>query len=68
MSEYLPYDETNFDKNVKLEDILNAPDDSDIGYYIEVNLKHPDNINEKTKNFHLLPKTKQIILMISVII
>ena len=30
MSEPLPYDEIKFDNNVKLEDILNTPDDSDI--------------------------------------
>ena len=33
MSEPLPYDEIKFDKNVKLEDILNTLDDSDIGYF-----------------------------------
>ena len=36
MSQSLPYDEIKFDKNVKLEDILNTPDDSDIGYFVEV--------------------------------
>ena len=44
MSEYLPYDEIEFDRNVELEEILNTPDDSDIGYFIEVNLKYPDKI------------------------
>ena len=39
MSEPLPYDEIKFDNDVKLEDILNTPDDSDIGYLIEVDLK-----------------------------
>ena len=39
MSESLPYDEIKFDDNVNLDDILNAPDDSDIGYLIEVDLK-----------------------------
>ena len=39
MSEYLPYDEFKCDRDVKLEKILNAPDDSDIGYFIEVDLK-----------------------------
>ena len=33
----------------KLEEILNTPDDSDIGYFVEVDLKYPDNIKEKTK-------------------
>ena len=36
MSEPLPYDGIKFDKNVNLDDILNANDDSDIGYFIEV--------------------------------
>ena len=31
MSQPIPYDEIKFDKNVKLEDILNTPDDSDTG-------------------------------------
>ena len=31
MSHPLPYDEINFNNNVKLEGILNTPDDSDIG-------------------------------------
>ena len=30
-----------------LEVILNTPDDSDIGYFIEVHSKHPDNIYKK---------------------
>ena len=47
MSQSLPYDEIKFDTNVKLEDILNTPDDSDIGYFIEVDLNYPDNIKEK---------------------
>ena len=60
MSELLPYDEIKFDKNVNLEDILNTPDDSDIGYSIEVNLKYPDNIIGKTKNFPFAPVKKKI--------
>ena len=60
MSEYLPYDEIKFDKNVKLEDILNTPDDSDSGYFIEVDLTHPDNIKEKTKHFRFAPENKKI--------
>ena len=48
MSEYLPYEEVKFDRNVKLEEFLNTPHDSDIGYFIEVDLKYPDNIKYKT--------------------
>ena len=40
----LPYDEIKIDRDIKLEDIFNTPDDSDIGYFIEVDLKYPINI------------------------
>ena len=60
MSQYLPYDEIKFDNNIKLEDILNTPDDSDIGYFIEVDLTYPDNIKEKTKNFPFASVNKKI--------
>ena len=60
MSQPLPYDENKFDKNVKLEDKLNNPDDGDIGYFIEVDLTYPDNIKEKTKNFPFCPENKFI--------
>ena len=49
-----------FDGNVKLEGILNTPDDSDFGYFIEVNLKYPDNIKEKTKKFPFAPENEKI--------
>ena len=68
MSEPLPYDEFKFDNNVELEDILNTPVDSDIGYFIEVDLTHPNNVKEKTKNFPFTPVNKKIILIILVII
>ena len=59
MSQYLPYDETEFDNNINLEDILNTPDDSDIGYFIEVDLTNPNKIKEKTKNFPFAPMNKK---------
>ena len=68
MSQNLPYDEIKFDNNIKLEDILNTPDDSNTGYSIEVNLMYPDNIKEKTKHFPFAPENKNLILMILVII
>ena len=60
MSEPLPYDEIKFDQNVKLEDLLNTLDDSDIGYFVEADLIYPDNIKEKTKNFPFAPVNKKI--------
>ena len=60
MIQHLPYDEIKFDENVKLEDILNTNDDSDIGYFVEVDLKYPDIIKEKTKTFPFAPENKVI--------
>ena len=60
MSQPLPFDELKFDNNVKLEDVLNTPDDSNIGYFIEVDLSYPINIKEKTKNFPFAPVNKKI--------
>ena len=59
MSEPLPFDEIKCDNNVKVEDILNTPDDSDIGYFIEVDLKYPDNIKEKTNYFPFAPLNRK---------
>ena len=60
MSQPLPYDEIKFDQNIKLEDILNTPDDSDIGYFVQVDLKYPDNIKQKTIYFPFAPENKKI--------
>ena len=61
MSQPLPYDEIKFDKNVILEDIMKTPDDSNIGYFIEVDMTYPDNIKKKTKKFPFAPENKKII-------
>ena len=60
MSQPLPFDEIMFDENVDLEEILNSPYDSDIGYFVEVDLKYPDNIRQKTKFFPFAPVNKKI--------
>ena len=66
MSQMLPYDEIEMwhghpDLYVnKLEEILNTPDDSDFGFFIEVDLKYPDNEKEKTKNFPFCSENKKI--------
>ena len=67
MSESLPYGANNFDRNVEIEDILKTPDDSDIGCFVGVDLKYPDNVKKKQKIFHLILKMKKLVLMISVV-
>ena len=59
MSEYIPYDEIKFDRKVILEDILKAPDYSDNGYFIDIDLKCPDNIKEQTRNLPFAPVNKK---------
>ena len=43
-----------------LEENLNTPDDNEIGYFLEFDLKDPDNIKEKTKKFPFCPENKKI--------
>ena len=57
MSEYLPFDEIKF-VNVSIDEILNTPDDCEIGVFVEVDLKYPDEIEQKTKNFPFYPENK----------
>ena len=62
----LPYDEIEMwhghpDLYVnKLDEILYTPDDSDIGYFVEIGLRYPDDIEEKTKSFPFAPENKVI--------
>ena len=66
MSQFLPYDEIEMwlghpDKYWRwLDIILNTPYDSEIGYFLEVDLKYPDDIKEKTRYFPFSPENKII--------
>ena len=57
MSQHLPYDESEMwhghpDPCMnKLEEILDTPDDSDFGYFVEVDSRYNDIIKAKTKTF-----------------
>ena len=43
-----------------LEEISNTQDDGGIGYFVEVDLRYPDKIEEKTKKFTFCPENKII--------
>ena len=66
MIQFLPYDEIEMwhgdpDKYWNwLDEILNTPDDADIGYFLEIDLKYTDDIKEKTRNFPFCPENKII--------
>ena len=59
MSQLLPYDKIEIWQghpglNMKiLEEILYTPDDSDIGYFVDVDLEYSDKI-KKNKEFSIL--------------
>ena len=44
----------------KLEEVSNTLGGSDIGYFVGVDLRYPDNIKEKTENFPFCPANKVI--------
>ena len=60
ISQFLPNDEIKFEKDICLEEILNTSNDNKIGYFLEVDLKYPDNIKQKTKYFPFCPGNKKI--------
>ena len=61
MSQTLPYNDIKFEtENICLDEILNTPDDNDIGYFLEVDLEYPYSIRQKTKHFPFAPENKTI--------
>ena len=66
MTQMLPYDEIEMWHGYpdlymhKLEEKLITPFDSDSGYFVEVDLRYPDNTKEKTKIFPFCPENKGI--------
>ena len=65
MSQFLPYDEIEMwhgspDKYWNwLDEILNTPDDNEIGYSFEVDLKYPDDIKQKPSIFRFVQRIKK---------
>ena len=55
MSQPLPFDETKFERNACLNEKLNTPENSDIGYFLLVDLIYPYSIRQKTKYFPFCP-------------
>ena len=64
----LLYDEINFERNLCLEVIINTPYDSDIGYFLKVDLKYPHKKDKKRNISPLLLKIKLYLKTILMII
>ena len=61
MSQPLPYNDIKFETEIVcLEEILNTPDENDIGYFLEVDLEYPYHIRQKTKLFPFAPENKTV--------
>ena len=70
MSQMLPYGEIELRPGHpdlymnNLEEISNTLHDNNIGCFVEVDVKCPDIIEEKTNNFHFVLKLNYVIKMI----
>ena len=60
MSEYLPYGSFKWLKNIDKFDIMSINDKSPIGYFLEVDHEHPDELHELHNDFPLAPETRAV--------
>ena len=56
MSEYLPYEGFEWLKNVDEFNVMSISEKSPIGYFLEVDLKYPDELHELHKDYPLAPE------------
>ena len=56
VSEYLPYRELEWLKNVDELDVMSINEKSDVGYILEVALKYPDKLHELHNDYPLAPE------------
>ena len=60
MSEYLPYSEFEWLKNVEELDVMSINEKSDVGYILEVDLKYPDELHELHNDYLLAPEKSTV--------
>ena len=56
MSEYLPYGGFKWLKNVDEFDVMSISEKSPIGYFLEIDLKYPDELHELQNDYPLAPE------------
>ena len=56
MSEYLPYEKSEWLKNIDGFDVMSINEKSDIGYILEVDLKYPKKLHKLHNNYPLAPE------------
>ena len=60
MTEYLPYEGFKWLKNIDKSAIMSINNKSLIGYFFEVDLKHPDEFHELHNDFPLAPEKSAV--------
>ena len=63
MCQHLPYSDIKINNAILFDDVINTPDDSYIGYMVEVNISLPEEIHEVSKQCvpcpeNIIPKTE----------
>ena len=56
MSEYLPYGEVKWLKNVDELDVMSVNGKSDVGYILKVDLEYPKELQELHNDYPLAPE------------
>ena len=56
MSEYLPYSEFEWLKNVDSFDVMSIDEKSDVGYILKVDLKYPNELHELHNDYPHAPE------------
>ena len=56
MSEYLPYEKSEWLKNIDGFDVMSINEKSDIGYILEVDLEYPKELHELHNDYPLAPE------------
>ena len=60
MSEYLPYEQFEWLKNVDEFDVNSINEKSEIGYFLEVDLEYPDELHELHNDYPLAPEKRAV--------
>ena len=55
MSEFLTHEKLQFDSSIKLDVTLNAPDENETGYIVEVDLQFPVQVHDKFQGVPACP-------------
>ena len=60
MRQPLAYAETQYIENISLQTILATADDSEVGFFVEVDINLPDKMKQRIKYFTFCPDYKKV--------